>query len=53
MKTAPVGLCGVLTSTSFVRDEKAARSSSGSKPNVGGRSGTGRSTAPASAMVAA
>ena len=32
MNTAPVGLCGVLTSTTLVRSENAARSSSGSKP---------------------
>ena len=53
VNTAPVGLCGVLTSTSRVRAEKAARSSSGSKANVGGRSGTARSVAPDSAIVAA
>ncbi len=53
MNTAPVGLCGVLTSTSRVRSENAARSSSGSKSNLGGRSATVRSVAEASATVAA
>ena len=53
MSTVPVGLCGVFTSTTFVRGENAARSSSSSNPNVGGRRGTGFSTAPARAIVAA
>ena len=53
VSTVPVGLCGVFTSTTRVRGEKAARSSSGSKAKDGGRSGTARRVAPERAIVAA
>ncbi len=50
--TRPVGLCGVLSSSIRVRGPTAARSSSGSSVNSGGRSVTGRRTAPANVIVA-
>ena len=56
MNTLPVGLCGELSSTSRVRLEKAARSSSGSnayRPSGLGRRVTARSVPWASAMQAA
>ena len=49
----PVGLCGVLSSTSRVRAVTAAASSPGSKLQSGGRSVTTRRFAPAIAMLAA
>ncbi len=53
MKTLPVGLCGVLSSTSRVRDEKAARSDASSTAKSGKRSTDVRRVAPARAIVAA
>jgi hypothetical protein len=58
VKTLPVGLCGVLSSSSRARGVTAARSSAASKvhgplPSAGGRRGTGRATPPAIAIPAA
>ena len=57
VRTVPVGLCGVLSSSSRVRGVTAARTSAGSNvhrptPSAGGCSGTGRTTPPAIATAA-
>ena len=46
-KTVPVGLFGLQRTIAFVRSLKAAASSSGSKVQSGGRTGTNRGVAPA------
>ncbi len=53
VRTVPVGLCGVLISSSRVRGVIRARSSSRSGRNEGARRVSGRRVAPAIAMQAA
>ena len=53
VNTAPVGLCGVFSSSSRVRGVMAARSASRSGRNPGGRRVTGTRVAPAMATQAA
>ncbi len=53
VRTVPVGLCGVLISSSRVRGVISERSSSRSGRNAGARSVSGTRTAPAIAMQAA
>ncbi len=53
LKTEPVGLCGELTTIMRVRGLVARWSRSGSGWKSGATSGTGTSTAPASAATAA
>ena len=53
VKTAPVGLCGVLSRMSLVRLVTAWASRSRSGRKYGGRSVTGTRVPPASAMLAA
>ncbi len=53
LNTLPVGLWGVLSSTSRVLAEKAARSEASSTANSGNRSTDVRRTAPAKAIEAA